>query len=114
MAELHPVAVYHFTFRNIFCTTEENSILHFVQMSRIFKDSKTFVDMKLNYSPQEVERKFCNMILKDSNPSKDLIKTFVEENFTLENQMEEYLPKDWITNPKLLSKIVDSNYQCRI
>ena len=70
--------------------------------------------MKLNNSPQEVERKFCDMILMNSNPSKDLIKNFVEENFTLENQMEDYVPKDWVANPKLLSKIVDSNYQCRI
>ena len=43
-------------------------------MSRIFKDSKTFVDMKLKFSPVEVENSFRELIVVNPNPSKSQIK----------------------------------------
>ena len=43
-------------------------------MSRIFKDSKTFVDMKLKFSPVEVENSFRELIVANPNPSKSQIK----------------------------------------
>ena len=61
-------------FRSIFISSGEESILHTVQMSRIFKDSKTFVDMKLKFSPVEVENSFRELIVANPNPSKSQIK----------------------------------------
>ena len=61
-------------FRSIFTSAGEESILHTVQMSRIFKDSKTFVDMKLKFSPVEVENSFRELIVVNPNPSKSQIK----------------------------------------
>ena len=43
-------------------------------MSRIFQDSKTFVDMKLKYSPEEVENHFRELIVAHPYPSKTQIK----------------------------------------
>jgi len=95
---------------NIFTSAGEESILHTVQMSRIFQDSKTFVDMKLKYSSEEVENHFRELIVAHPYPSKTQIKKFVEANFSMENQMEDHVPEDWNPDPKLMSKIVDLNY----
>ena len=80
-------------------------------MARIFKDSKTFVDMRLRFSPQEVQTNFQLMLSKHPSPSKETIKDFVDENFTMKDQLVDYLPQDWVENPKILSEIADKNYQ---
>ena len=43
---------------NIFSDHGPDSILHVVQMSRLFPDSKTFVDMKLLRGPNAVQAEF--------------------------------------------------------
>lgn len=96
--------------RSIFESTGEDSILHIVQMSRIFSDSKTFVDMKLKFSPLEVENQFREMILANPKPDKETIEAFVKRCFTMENQMEDHVPEDWVASPKFISKIVDLHY----
>ena len=66
--------------------------------------------MKLKFTPQEVENHFRELILAhNGQPDKSVLEKFVNDNFTLENQMEEYSPKDWIPHPKLISKIQDLN-----
>ena len=80
-------------------------------MSRIFPDSKTFVDMKLNFSPGEIQEKFAQFLLDNNGtPSKEALAKFVHCHFTLDNQMEDHCPEDWTANPKLFSKIQDLNY----
>ena len=79
-------------------------------MARIFPDSKTFVDMKLKFSPFEVEDHFQAMISANANPAKEEVQNFVQENFTMENQMEDQIPKDWTSTPKLLTRISDLKY----
>ena len=94
-------------FRNVFSQNgEEDSILHVVQMARIFQDSKTFVDMKLRYRPAEIELAYQKLMTKENEqPSKSAIIQFVNDNFMMENQMEDWVPSDWIGTPKLVSKI---------
>ena len=75
--------------------------MHMVQMSRIFQDSKTFVDMKLKFSPEKVENHFRELIVANHTPSKSQIQKFVEANFSMENQMEDHVPEDWIPDPKV-------------
>lgn len=96
-------------FRNVFSQNgEEDSILHVVQMARIFQDSKTFVDMKLRYPPAEIEHSYQQLMRKENEqPPKSAIMKFVQANFMMENQMEDYTPNDWIANPKLISRISD-------
>ena len=100
-----------FISRNAFSQNGESqngSILHVVQMARIFQDSKTFVDMKLRYCPEQIEESYQQLMLKENaNPSKSAIMQFVQDNFMMENQMEDWIPDDWIGNPKLLSRISD-------
>ena len=96
-------------FSNIFSQHgDEGSILHVVQMARIFQDSKTFVDMKLRKNPNEIEVAFKQLMIKEKNqPSQLSILQFVQDNYTLENQMEDWTPDDWIKTPKLINQISD-------
>ena len=96
-------------FRNVFSHNgKEDSILHMVQMARIFQDSKTFVDMKLSHCPSKIEYSYQQLMAKENEqPSKSAIMKFVQENFMMENQMEDWTPNDWIEKPKLLSRISD-------
>ena len=98
-------------FSNVLSPNEEGSpILHMVQMSRIFQDSKTFVDMKLRYSPAKIEQSYQELMIRENEqPSISAIMQFVTNNFVTENQMECCIPGDWISNPKLLSRISDVN-----
>ena len=100
----------HYICRNkyIFNTIgKEDSILHMVQMSRIFPDSKTFVDMKLRNSPNVIDEAYQQLKNEDNSPSKTQIMTFVREHFVMEDQMDDHVPLDWIKRPKLISRIKD-------
>ena len=101
---------FHYICRNkyIFNTIgKEDSILHMVQMSRIFPDSKTFVDMKLRNSPNVIDEAYQQLKNEDNSPSKTQIMTFVREHFVMEDQMDDHVPLDWIKRPKLISRIKD-------
>ena len=76
-------------------------------MSRIFPDSKTFVDMKLRNCPNEIEDAYRQLKNEDNSPSKTQIMTFVREHFVMEDQMDDHVPLDWIKRPKLISRIKD-------
>ena len=76
-------------------------------MSRIFPDSKTFVDMKLRNSPNVIDEAYQQLKNEDNSPSKTQIMTFVREHFVMEDQMDDHVPLDWIKRPKLISRIKD-------
>lgn len=78
-------------------------------MARLYKDSKTFVDMKLKYPPSRILRNFDMFMEKHSSkPSKADIKNFVEENFEPEgSEFEAWDPSDWHSNPAFLQNISD-------
>ncbi|XP_055908702.1 trehalase-like isoform X2 [Eupeodes corollae] len=90
----------------VYCT---GKLLHHVQMNSIFKDSKTFVDMKLKNSPNVTITKFEELLnSKDQNPSKTDIEQFVKDNFDdLGKEFENYTPQDWIERPRFLDLIRD-------
>ena len=106
-----PSTTFLLHFRSLFTNCNEDSILHTIQMSRIFPDSKTFVDMKLLHPPAKVEENFCQLtMVAGANPDASTLREFVEDNFSLENQMEDFEPADWKSHPKLISRIQDLNY----
>ena len=78
-----------------------------VQMSRIFPDSKTLVDMKMRKCSDEIEKAYRQLKNEDKCPSKSEILKFVHEHFVMENQMDDHVPLDWTNSPKLISKIKD-------
>ena len=56
------IQVYVFRYRNIFTDNGEGSVMHAVQMSRIFPDSKTFVDMSLKKDPEMIREAFKGLL----------------------------------------------------
>ncbi|CAG7834100.1 unnamed protein product [Allacma fusca] len=82
-------------------------ILHTVQRSLIFKDSKTFVDMKLRYEPSVVRSNYQFLIDKyGPHPPKDKVEAFVEHNFNAPGfEFEPWEPQDWTDNPAFLKGI---------
>ena len=47
----------------IYCLASNISLLHVVQMRRIYKDSKTFVDKAIKKSPEDVLRAFDSLMM---------------------------------------------------
>jgi alpha,alpha-trehalase len=86
----------------------QGKLLHVVEMSRIFNDSKTFVELKMINDEQTTLENFDNF-LRDTNHKRtraDLMK-FVSDNFKQENEFESWTPTDFTDNPTLLSRIED-------
>ena len=48
--------------RSIYCDGGPGSVLHTVQMAKLFPDSKTFVDMKMKHEPAAVQQSFDSMM----------------------------------------------------
>ena len=46
----------------IYCLASNTSLLHVVQMRRIYKDSKTFVDKSIKTSPEDVLKAFGSLM----------------------------------------------------
>ena len=64
--------------------------------------------MKLKHLPVEIEQSYEQLMIRENEqPTKSAIMQFIEDNFTMESQMEDWTPDDWIANPKLLSRISD-------
>lgn len=84
-------------------------LLHTVQMASIYKDSKTFVDMKMKQNSSITLENFEDMMNRTgSNPSNSDILNFVNENFDPEgSEFEDWSPTDWKENPVFLQGIND-------
>ena len=82
-----------------------------MQAAHLFPDSKTFVDMKMTKSPEEVFEGFKSVTESyehNRDHLKESISKFVSENFTMpEDPLESHIPADWKENPRLLSDISD-------
>ena len=61
----------------IYCEDGDDTILHTIQMAKIFHDGKTFVDMPMRFAADEIKKNFANL------PDKtfDTLKKFVADNF---------------------------------
>jgi Trehalase len=91
----------------IFC---HGRLIHAVQMSQIFNDSKTFVDMKLKTNPERTLILFDEFIARHApnQPSNEDLKVWVNENFEdVGSEFENWTPDDWKDNPKFLDGIAD-------
>lgn len=92
------------------CTSEifcRGDLLRIVQMARIFNDSKTFVDMRLQKDEADVLQAFKAL---PDNPSKDQVFKFVKDNFLpAGDDLEEWSPPDWKENPEFIDRIKDDN-----
>ena len=75
----------------------QHDILHVVQTSKVFKDSKCFVDLKLKREPEFVQAAFSKMA---PNFSARNLRKFLKENFDLaiDSEFDEWDPPDWMDN----------------
>lgn len=88
----------------VYCNDE---VLTPIQFSGIFNDSKTFVDMPMKASVEDVLNAFYNL---PPTPTKDDIITFLNTYFDAPgSDIESWTPEDWISSPPLLNKIVDTS-----
>ncbi|RNA08129.1 trehalase isoform X1, partial [Brachionus plicatilis] len=86
---------------NIYCIGD---LLHTVQLSGLFQDSKTFVDMPSRFNENQVLDNFSKL----SSKNRTQLRKFVEDNF-YENGREvvEMDPEDWTPEPSYTKKIKD-------
>ncbi|CAI6352751.1 unnamed protein product [Macrosiphum euphorbiae] len=78
-------------------------------MLEVFDDSKTFVDMKMNLSSEEIKKKFEEKMESwKYNATKDNVKEFVNTFFDKEgSEFEKWIPTDFISEPKVFNSIKD-------
>lgn len=77
-------------------------------MSRLFPDSKTFVDKKLRFPAGKIIKEFENLVLNNGGQPLELeqIRKFVEDNFEDEGlELESWVPEDWTPNPEFIAKL---------
>lgn len=90
--------MYFYDSSKIYC---HGPLLDTVQMARIFKDSKTFVDMKLK-QPQTVTLHLFDLMMNRTlgTPTKSDVEEFVTDNFDPEgSEFEDWKPSDWKQKP---------------
>ncbi|XP_030381998.1 trehalase isoform X2 [Scaptodrosophila lebanonensis] len=100
------VTAYDFPACQIYCY---GPLLHTVQMANIFRDSKTFVDMKLKKAPEKTIEEFdAFMESKNNTPSDDDVLQFVNDHFDEKGtELEVWTPTDWKENPSFLDNVHD-------
>ncbi|CAI6353958.1 unnamed protein product [Macrosiphum euphorbiae] len=78
-------------------------------MLEVFDDSKTFVDMKMNLSSEEIKKKFEEKMESwKYNATIDNVKEFVNTFFDKEgSEFEKWIPTDFISEPKVFNSIKD-------
>ncbi|XP_054282635.1 trehalase-like isoform X1 [Macrosteles quadrilineatus] len=92
-------------YSNVYC---QGVLLHDVQMARLYTDSKTFVDMKLKYSEDEVISKYEALRRQyGGTPPTDKLQEFVDSNFEQGDELEEWKPTDYTTKPSLVDRVDD-------
>jgi alpha,alpha-trehalase len=90
----------------IYC---EGPVLQAVQLSRIFNDSKTFVDMPMRYDPDQTLAAFNN--LADPNNVQEL-KGYLSEYFLpAGSDLNTWVPTDFTNDPQFLDYITDMDYK---
>ncbi|KAJ8983512.1 hypothetical protein NQ317_012003 [Molorchus minor] len=98
-------------FSDIYC---HGPLLDTIQMAKIYEDSKTFVDMKMKYSPNETMKLFNNFMknFTEKKPSRTEVEGFVNEYFEPAGQeFEEWNPDDWTAHPQFVNSIKDVQFK---
>lgn len=82
-------------------------------MSRIFNDSKTFVDMKLRYAPNETLERFYKF-MNEHGENPGYYETLQWVNSTFESagsEFQKWTPGDWTAKPKYLENVRDLDFR---
>jgi alpha,alpha-trehalase len=90
----------------IYC---EGPVLQAVQLSRIFNDSKTFVDMPMRYDPGQTLAAFDD--LADPNNPQELQAYLSDYFFPAGSDLNTWVPTDFTNDPQFLDYITDMDYK---
>ncbi|KRY23686.1 Trehalase, partial [Trichinella patagoniensis] len=91
---------------DIFC---HGPLLDVIQKSRLFQDSKYFVDMALLYDPDVVLQAFDTVENKTDPKALDM---FIKKYFSPPgSELKECQPVDWVPRPKSFLKIADEHFR---
>lgn len=91
--------------RPVYC---DSDLLHHVQLAKIYEDSKTFVDLEMNYSENKTLTDFEKLLNEtNQNPSKQQIKQFVDVYFSSVGELEDWIPTDYNDDPQFVNTIKD-------
>nr|XP_018899078.1 PREDICTED: trehalase-like [Bemisia tabaci] len=93
----------------VYCSGD---VLHDIQLAGLFKDSKSFVDLKLKVPEEELLVEFDALKERSNGTlSKDQISQFVQDHFEQGRELESWAPPDFTENPSILKKIRDPQYR---
>lgn len=88
----------------------DSKLLHYVQVARLYQDSKTFVDLEMRDEPDSILAAFDSLLNQtNDNPSRDQIQKFVDDHFDSIGELEEWIPTDFNKNPAFLNGVRDDN-----
>eukprot|EP01032_Pedospumella_encystans_P019711 gene19711-22412_t len=88
----------------IFC---EGPVLHAIQMSGIFPDSKTFVDMPMRFDPDVTLQAFNNLA---DQSNKIVLEKYLEDYFLpVGSDLDDWVPTDFTDSPPFLETITDAD-----
>ncbi|KAM9988691.1 hypothetical protein ACTFIY_004730 [Dictyostelium cf. discoideum] len=94
----------------IYCN---GTLLKTIQLTQVFNDSKTFVDMPMRTTIENINELFNQLLLntsKNGGPNKEELAAFLSENFYPAGyEVEPVTPVDWVPNPSFLDEITDPN-----
>ncbi|KAL0268857.1 UNVERIFIED_CONTAM: hypothetical protein PYX00_010664 [Menopon gallinae] len=106
---IQPLCIVPPTNSDIYC---HGKLLHTIQMAQLYNDSKTFVDKKLKYKPEFTLAKFDNLMEEtEDKPTRKQLQDFVNDYFEDGNELEAWIPPDWMPHPKFVDNIKDPNYR---
>lgn len=95
--------------RPVYC---DSKLLHYVQLARIFEDSKTFVDLELKNDENTTLAAFAVLLnTTNDNPTKEQLKEFIDEYFSAVGELENWTPPDYSPQPAFLAGITDKNFR---
>ena len=93
----------------VYCFGE---LLKMVQLSGIYDDSKTFVDMPMRYAPEAILAKFNFLSNRDESFNTTELQLFLARDFyEAGSDLLEWTPTDYIPNPDFIDKISNVAYQ---
>jgi alpha,alpha-trehalase len=83
-------------------------VLETIQMSYIYNDSKTFVDMPMKYDPEDVMANFTAL----PNHRNTTLIQFLNDNFySVGSDLEDWTPTDYVENPAFLQTVTNTSYR---
>ncbi|GJQ73679.1 hypothetical protein Trydic_g14017 [Trypoxylus dichotomus] len=93
----------------VYCQGE---LLHTIQTARLYDDSKTFVDKSMLNDVETTLSSFYKLMNDtDGDPSKQQLQAYVDENFISENELDVWIPDDFVEEPSFISRIEDADVQ---